>query len=201
VNNRDRIVIIDSFIPQDVSSELEKLIKKCILSDIDIPPNPKGEYLREKLDKERGVVHTWPTSIINDTDNENSGLYNVLKNYIPSIGTEIEKNYSCSAFQETHFTVTVYKIGESLAPHYDSQTARYPLEEKTPNGHRSRDISSVLYINDDYIGGEINFKWGVKMKPRKGSLILFPTSEKYVHYTDAIVSGTKCVVPQFWCVE
>jgi len=201
MNDRDRIVVIDSFIPQEVSIELEQIIKKCVFSSTEIPPNKKGEYLKEKLDKERGVVHTWPTSTIKDMDNENSDLYNILKNYVPVIGTEIEKNFSCSVFQETYFTVTVYKVGESLAPHYDSKTARYPLEEKTPNGHRSRDISSVLYINDDYVGGEINFKWGVKIKPRKGSLVLFPASEKYTHYTDAVVSGMKCVVPQFWCVE
>ena len=49
MNDRDRIVVIDSFIPQEVSIELEQIIKKCVFSSTKIPPNKKGEYLKEKL--------------------------------------------------------------------------------------------------------------------------------------------------------
>lgn len=59
-------------------------------------------------------------------------------------------------------------------------------------------ISSILYINDDYSGGEIVFKqYNYSIKPKSGSLVLFPGNKYYAHSVNKIISGNRYTSP-FW---
>jgi|694.fasta_scaffold36939_3 predicted 2-oxoglutarate/Fe(II)-dependent dioxygenase YbiX len=52
--------------------------------------------------------------------------------------------------------------------------------------------SSVVYLNDDYEGGELWFpKQDYKTKPAPGTLILFPATIMYPHEVAEITSGNK----------
>jgi hypothetical protein len=58
-----------------------------------------------------------------------------------------------------------------------------------------RDISAILYLNDDYEGGELEFPYfDVKIKPSAGMYILFPSSFPYAHIARPVISGTKYAV-------
>lgn len=53
-------------------------------------------------------------------------------------------------------------------------------------------ISSVMYLNDEYEGGELYFPYlDVKIKPEYGDIVLFPSTFIYAHASLPIVSGTK----------
>lgn len=53
-------------------------------------------------------------------------------------------------------------------------------------------VSAVAYLNDDYEGGEIEFvRHGIKIKPSKGDIILFPSNYVYEHASCEIFNGTK----------
>lgn len=54
-------------------------------------------------------------------------------------------------------------------------------------------ISFVYYFNDDYEGGEVEFKdfIGKPYKPDAGDLLIFPSSVEYVHRVLPIISGIK----------
>jgi hypothetical protein len=53
-------------------------------------------------------------------------------------------------------------------------------------------IAALLYINDDYIGGEINFpKFNKKIKPNGNTLILFPGHFPYEHEVKTIIYGNR----------
>ena len=54
-------------------------------------------------------------------------------------------------------------------------------------------ISYVYYFNDNYEGGEVEFKdfIGKPYKPDAGDLLIFPSSVEYVHRVLPIISGTK----------
>jgi predicted 2-oxoglutarate/Fe(II)-dependent dioxygenase YbiX len=53
-------------------------------------------------------------------------------------------------------------------------------------------ISGVIYLNDDYEGGEIEFtRHGLKIKPQAGDIILFPSNFIYEHASCEVFSGTK----------
>jgi predicted 2-oxoglutarate/Fe(II)-dependent dioxygenase YbiX len=61
-------------------------------------------------------------------------------------------------------------------------------------------ISFVLYFNDDYEGGEIQFKDYIgssPYKPEAGSLIIFPSDPKYLHRVLPVLSGTKIAAISF----
>ena len=55
-----------------------------------------------------------------------------------------------------------------------------------------RAISAVIYLNDDYEGGHIEFpNFKLKIKPEKGMLIVFPSNYAYRHIAHPVTAGTK----------
>lgn len=54
-------------------------------------------------------------------------------------------------------------------------------------------VSFVYYFNDNYEGGEVEFKdhLGVPYKPAAGDLLIFPSSPDYIHRVLPIKSGIK----------
>jgi predicted 2-oxoglutarate/Fe(II)-dependent dioxygenase YbiX len=52
---------------------------------------------------------------------------------------------------------------------------------------------SKHYFNDNYIGGEVEFKdhIGKPYKPNAGDLLIFPSSPDYIHRVLPIESGIK----------
>lgn len=53
-------------------------------------------------------------------------------------------------------------------------------------------VSAVVYLNDDYVGGEIEFpRHNLILKPKAGDIILFPSNFVYEHASLNISSGTK----------
>jgi hypothetical protein len=58
-------------------------------------------------------------------------------------------------------------------------------------------VSAVIYLNDDYEGGEIHFPRldNLTIKPEYGDIAIFPSNYMYEHASLPIKSGTKyCVV-------
>lgn len=59
----------------------------------------------------------------------------------------------------------------------------------------SSTVSAVVYLNDDYDGGEIDFiRHGLVIKPKAGDIILFPSNYVYEHSSLPILNGTKYAV-------
>jgi len=53
-------------------------------------------------------------------------------------------------------------------------------------------ISAVVYLNDNYEGGEIEFtRQGLKVKPEAGDIILFPSNFVYEHASCEVFEGIK----------
>lgn len=74
-----------------------------------------------------------------------------------------------------------WDVGQSMGPHCDNY-----------DGHSNLAFSMVTYLNDSYSGGEIFFpNQDVKIKPKAGSLIMFPSHEPFVHQVLPITSGTR----------
>jgi hypothetical protein len=57
----------------------------------------------------------------------------------------------------------------------------------------------VMYINDDFTGGELNFpKLGYRYKPEARSLIVFPSRQEYLHGVLPVGPGpTRYALPAF----
>jgi predicted 2-oxoglutarate/Fe(II)-dependent dioxygenase YbiX len=86
---------------------------------------------------------------------------------------------------DNNINIKMYNSGQAMGPHYDGQ-----------DGHTKLQYSLVLYLNNDYEGGEIYFKnQNISLKPTAGSLILFPSQQPFEHESKMIISGYKYMVP------
>lgn len=64
-----------------------------------------------------------------------------------------------------------YEKNAYMGKHFDGQ-----------DGDSTLAFSMVLYLNDDYEGGEISFpNQNITIKPKSGSLIMFPSQMPYIH--------------------
>lgn len=80
---------------------------------------------------------------------------------------------------------------------YDSDGGHLPAHQDL--GVSSRVLSTVSYLNDDYEGGEIEFRHSnVKIKPERGSIVFFPSNFLYVHEVMAIKNGTRYAMPHWY---
>lgn len=65
-------------------------------------------------------------------------------------------------------------------------------------GSGENHLSAVLYINEDYSGGNIVFPThNLHIKPKRFELIIFPGNLNYAHEVTEVISGTRFTVP-FW---
>ena len=86
-------------------------------------------------------------------------------------------------FSDEGYNLLKYSGGQEYKEHSDGTTAS------------GRCVSAILYLNDNYEGGEIEFvKFGVKIKPKPGTLILFPSNYAYSHIAHPVTLGTKYAI-------
>lgn len=76
-----------------------------------------------------------------------------------------------------------YEAGQKYDAHYDGST------------HTKRALSAIFYINDNYTGGELEFtNFDITIKPKAGSIVLFPSNYAYTHKAYPVLSGTKYAI-------
>ena len=125
-----------------------------------------------------------------------NGIYLRMKNLI-------QESFNCTLHDEGLSSVIELNVGDSMPLHLDHGAA---LNEnvglKTGSGHATRDISSVLYHNDNYVGGEICFpNQNIKLKPKPGTFIYFPAQEDFPHEVKTITEGIRWCSTNFWCIK
>ena len=98
------------------------------------------------------------------------------------------KNIDGSIFHYPNFVIRKYNTETAMGPHHD-----------TADGDPFLRFSLVTYLNDDYEGGEIEFpNQGIKIKPKAGSTIIFPSQSPYDHSSNVITKGNKYMTTSFW---
>ena len=79
-----------------------------------------------------------------------------------------------------------YEKSGHLPPHQD-------------HGVSTRTLSVLMYLNDDYEGGNIVFKHSnISLKPEAGSILFFPSNFLYVHEVQEITNGIKYSLPNWY---
>jgi hypothetical protein len=59
-------------------------------------------------------------------------------------------------------------------------------------------MAALIYLNDDFVGGEISFPThNLEIKPKKGDLVVFPGNLNYAHKVNPITDGDRYTIP-FW---
>lgn len=105
-----------------------------------------------------------------------------LENFEP-IEKDYKNVYGISTTWHDSYGILKYGLGQKFTNHIDDH----------PDYHRR--ISSVYYINNDYIGGEINFpRFNLTVKPKANQMILFPSTYTYNHSVNEVTEGTRYAV-------
>ena len=101
-----------------------------------------------------------------------------------------------------HYSNALYPFASKnvKAKEHASSLLRYNKSGFLPahqdQGVSTRVLSVLLYLNDDYNGGEITFRQsGVTIKPEAGSLVFFPSNFLYVHEVAPVVKGPRYALP------
>lgn len=124
----------------------------------------------------------------NDLDSDVRRIATILKMAIEEASLDYAKRHNINIGRLAPISVSKYSTGKSMGPHVDDYG-----NGDDPN------ISVVLYLNDDYEGGELFFKeQNVKIKPEAGSIVIFPSVEPYYHESLPVQSGIKYMAPGFW---
>jgi hypothetical protein len=81
------------------------------------------------------------------------------------------------------YNMLKYSFGQEYHSHYDGSTGD------------GRSLSAILYLNDNYEGGQIEFvNFNITIKPTAGMLLLFPSNYAYRHKAHPVTSGTKYAI-------
>ena len=86
-----------------------------------------------------------------------------------------------------------YGVGGHYKPHYDAE-AIWTNPDGTKMWKKSvdRDLSTVLFLNDDFEGGYFSFPdLRIKIKPEPGLLVCFPSSRWFKHCVEPVLSGQR----------
>jgi predicted 2-oxoglutarate/Fe(II)-dependent dioxygenase YbiX len=96
-----------------------------------------------------------------------------------------------------------YGVGGHYKPHYDGVSLW-----KTPNGDviwrksTDRDLSTVLFLNDDFDGGHFEFpEFRIKVKPEPGLLVCFPSNQNYLHGVESVTKGERFSIVNWMTVK
>lgn len=133
-------------------------------------------------------------------------LYEVSADYAKSIGDNDEPRLFPT------FNIKKYNAGIGMGSHFDQL-----------DGDKTLRYSLVMYLNDDFDGGEISFflsdyedvkkvpspdldydiamskgqiQFGIK--PKAGSVIIFPSAAPYYHTAHIVKTNFKYMVPGHW---
>ena len=61
-----------------------------------------------------------------------------------------------------------------------------------------RYLAFLFYLNDDFEGGETTFLPDIKVKPKKGSVVVFPPTSMFPHAGEKVTKGTKYIMSPYY---
>jgi hypothetical protein len=125
--------------------------------------------------------------------------------YYKEMADVTAKMYQALDLAVDHYSTQVYPFAKANIKNREEsinllrygKTGHLPAHQD--QGVSTRVLSSVMYLNDDYEGGEIEFaNSNVKIKPEAGSIIFFPSNFLYVHEVLPITNGYRYSMPHWF---
>jgi predicted 2-oxoglutarate/Fe(II)-dependent dioxygenase YbiX len=97
---------------------------------------------------------------------------------------EYSANYNVGTLTDEGYAVLKYEPGTEYRLHHDCGGA-----------HRNRVLSMLVYLNDDYVGGHLEFPHiRETYYPSAGDVLLFPSNYTFAHIAHPVTSGTKYAI-------
>lgn len=175
-NSKENIVIVENFID---SKDLDKIQDFCknLNSFNSIPGDP------------------WDNRVCGDMTIKqiNPEISAIVSRYQNQLKNIIENRFNVLLNNNVPYIVA-WRVGDGQAPHADKE-----LPDGTPNNYPGNDIASLMYLTDEYSGGEIYFpNQNLTIRPKVGSAIFFPGDKEYLHGVNTVAEGIRFTSPAFW---
>lgn len=174
MNLFDYIIIRYDFIPNNIN--------KLLLESTLLEPNQSTIFSKENstlnLKYRESNLHTLPIPIIKDLNNTLLKIHETI----------IKDRYK----SELKLIETPQLLSYNVNGHYDEHNDCEDYVNNILTRVVDRDITIIFYLNDDYIGGELEFtQLGLIYKPKKNSMIVFPSYYEFSHRVHPVQSGTR----------
>lgn len=118
---------------------------------------------------------------------EDSDIQSLL-NFYGQLSLKFVRDNYLGPFQDYDSTKThIARFGQGIGMHEHFDSTK-------PN-----DIATLIYLNNDYSGGEIYFPdYDVYIKPDAGDLVCFPDTPDFVHGVKPITDGVRYTSPRWF---
>jgi hypothetical protein len=128
-----------------------------------------------------GKVDTEPSA--NFIEEFNKNLNNLFFEHFDLIEKDYLLYYGIGSSWHDQYGILKYGKGQFFTNHIDDH----------PDYHRR--VSTLYYMNDDYVGGEINFpRFNLSIKPMSNQMIMFPSTYVYNHSVSPVIEGERYAV-------
>jgi predicted 2-oxoglutarate/Fe(II)-dependent dioxygenase YbiX len=97
-----------------------------------------------------------------------------------------------------------YGIDGHYMPHCDGESLWKPPGNEPLIWRKStdRDLSTVLFLNDEFEGGDFVFpELKVRVRPEPGMLVCFPSTHEYLHGVEPVTKGTRYSIVNWMTVK
>lgn len=116
-------------------------------------------------------------------------IYESLWNLLLQVGKDYTAKLGLELVPPSPLSISKYIVGSFMGAHVDD----YNQPGITPV------MSGVIYLNDDLEGGELNFpEQNITIKPKAGSIVVFPSVKPFYHQSLPVIKGYKYMSPVFW---
>lgn len=93
-----------------------------------------------------------------------------------------------------------YEPGGYYVSHADS--AQRDEATKTWYKVNDRDLSLLMYVNDEFTGGGLSFtRFNCRFKPNVGDVLVFPSDHRYEHCAHVVDSGIRYAIASWASVR
>lgn len=182
------IYMYNNSIPKNVNlvNEFDLLLKKHEKDYVPASIN-KAEYNTNLRSCTVFSLHSDASdsqSLREDKDKLNKRINALVQNNI----FDFIKKTGLKVKEQEPWEIIRYSESQKLAWHCDNGDSHPCL------------ISFVIYLNDDYEGGDVEFKDflpGRTIKPNAGSMLVFPSGLEYIHKVNPVESGVKYALISF----
>lgn len=117
-------------------------------------------------------------------------IIDLFRNAVKEI---INPFYGIEISESEYPQILSYGIGGHYKPHIDGESLwQTPEGELMWKKSIDRDLSIVMYLNDDYEGGDFIFPdLKVRVRPEPGMMICFPSNHHYKHGVEPVTKGQR----------
>jgi len=124
----------------------------------------------------------------------------LLSLFLDIYGHRLEPHYGVEFEWFERPQILRYPRGGVYEAHADAE--HWDRTKKSFVRAQDRDYSVLVYVNDDYEGGAVDFtRLGFRLQPASGMLVAFPSDHRYEHAARPTTAGTRVALVSWAAVK